>query len=179
MKKNNLLFGIIVTVFIMFVFSSIFVSLTNRKRSEFVKYWYFKRNLERVNLAVLLYAEEHNKIMPSASSWADLIKEDNQLILKEDFVTPMSYSYFGLYYNKSLENKSLSNLKKDTIVLFTAKGEWDSNGDTKIFCKKSVNEKHSYVITINGDIYKYNPDANIFRGLKDNRVIDFSNLYWE
>lgn len=158
MKINSLLSKTLTIIFIFFVVVFLFVYITENRRSEFVKFWYFQNNFKRVNLAVLLYAEEHDGIMPPASSWADLIKGNNQLILKGDFVTPMSYSGFGIYYNNALENESLSRLNEDTVVLFTAEvpfaaeHQWNANGSKEFFYKHG--SKHSYLITLNGEIYK-------------------------
>lgn len=179
MYKHKLLYGMLKLISILFIMAVLFAYITETRRSEFVKYWYFKRNLERVNQAVILYAQENDSEMPSALRWADLVKNNNQLVLKEDFITPMSYPGFGIYFNKTLENKSLSDIKGNTVVLFTAKGEWNSNGDMKYFREKSDNLKHSYVITLNGDIYKYRSKNDTFLRLKDSQVIDFDALYWE
>ena len=54
------------------------------------------------------------------------------------------------YFNKVLENKQLPDIKENTVVLFTAKGEWNSNGDMKFFREKSVNLKAANIIVSGG-----------------------------
>ena len=179
MKRRHLLLKTSVIIFVLLVMAFVvYIHLHGDWRNLFVRDFYFKRNLERINLAVLLYAEKHNGIMPTASSWADLIKDKNPLILKEDFVTPMSYSNFGIYYNNALENKSLPSLKENTVVLFTAKGKWNSNGNIQYFREHS-SHRHVYVITINGEIYRYNPDNDTYLRLKNSQEINSGSLYWE
>ena len=107
MKKKHVLLRIIAFFSILLIILFTYTYFHQKHRSEFVKYWYFKRNLERVNQAVILYAQKNDSEMPSASKWGDLVKNKNQLILKEDFITPMSYPDFGIYFNKALERRIL------------------------------------------------------------------------
>lgn len=179
MKKRHLSLKASAITFVLLVMAFVvYTHLHQDRRNLFVRDFYFKRNLERINQAIILYAEE-NEEMPPASIWADLIEEKNKLLFKKDFVTPMSYSQFGIYYNNVLENKSLSSFNKDTVVLFTAKGEWNSSGNKKVFLEKSVNLKRSYVITLNGDIYTYNSNDGTYIRLKDAQIIKPENLYWD
>lgn len=178
MKKSGLLSGILKTGLVIFALAVLFVFITERGRSEFVKYWYFKTNLKRIHLAVLFYAQKHDGLMPAASSWADLIKDENQLLLKNDFITPMSYPDFGIYYNTALDNQSLPSLKDDTVVLFTGEGAWNSNGNRSSFQKQAVH-RHVYVITLKGEIYRYNHHNDTYLRLKDSQEVHADRLYWE
>ena len=173
----KVLLRLLAVLFILFVIiPSMMGIISNILRSEAVKYSYFKRNLKRINLAVISYAEEHNGIMPSASSWADLIKNNNQLLLKADFVTPMSHPNFGVYYNNALENKLLTSLKDDTVILFTNRGEWNSNGDIRFLHEKAVNLNHLYIITLNGEIYRYHPKKDTCKKLSSAEWINSESL---
>lgn len=179
MKEKHLLLKSTVLIFVLLIISfCIHAHLVGDRLNIFVRDLYSIRNLERINKAIILYAEENEK-MPSASKWADSLVEKNELLFKMDFITPTSYDHFGIYYNNALENKSLSSINKDTVVLFTARGEWNSNGNKKVFYEKTTGRKYYHVITLNGDVYRHDADDDTYLRLKDAQTIKSESLYWE
>jgi len=178
MKKRITVWNILALVFIFYVIMNIVVLRSKSRRSEAMTHKYFVHNLRRINQAVVLYTQEYQGKMPTASIWADLIKKQ-QLVFESDFITPMSYSNSGLYYNRSLEDKLAVNLKGCTVVIFTGRGPWNANGNMIDFRNSSVNRKYSYVITLNGNVYRYIADNNSYQRLKDGRVFSFDTLHWE
>ncbi len=179
MKKNLKILSIILFVFVVFALLIMLVNCSRGRRHEFLSNWYFVHNLKRLNIAIANYANNNSGKMPDASEWADLITTQNKLILREDFVSPVSHPSFGVCYNIALTGKLYSNLENNTVVLFMTKGDWNSSGNNDSFYKNSVNRKHSYLITLNGDIYRYNPDRNHFLRLRDDKMIHSDGLFWD
>lgn len=181
LTKNDLklLRGILVCIILGFVFFYLFIYMTISRRNEIIANWYCENNLKRINQAILIYANKHDGEMPITSTWADLILEENQLVFKEDFVTPASWTSWGICYNKSFEEKNISDLKAEAVILFMAKGDWNASGSKELFCKDSVSRKHSCIITLNGDIYRHDPDRDCFTRIRDNVIVESDSLSWQ
>ncbi len=174
-KKPITLFNVLVIILFGFMMMHSFVASTESKRNEFVSYCYFRNNLTRINQAVIEYARENEGNMPIASTWGDEIIKRFPHIYKDDFVSPASFSSYGVCYNRLLEKRQLSELKEETVVLFMADEGWNANGDKSVFHKHN----HPYLITLSGDIYKYNPDDNNFVNLRVDRVITPEEICWK
>jgi hypothetical protein len=168
---------ILLTLLFLSIVLLVFVQLSQSRRNEFMAYWYFRANLRRINIAITEYANEHSGKMPEAQVWADMITKQNKLILREDFRAP--HSSFRVCYNANLGEKLYSDLKEGTIVLFMGRGDLNANGDKNWFYENSVNRKHSYLITLNGEIYRHNPDRDDFLRLSDGKTIPSGDLLWK
>jgi hypothetical protein len=137
----------------------------------------FIANLERLNLSLANYANNHSGKMPNSRDWADAITGDQNLILKEDFGN--ASSLFGVFYNMSLSNREYSELKGDCVTLFECKGQWNSAGGKNVFYDYASRRGRTYLVTLNGNIYIYNAYEKTITRLKDNARIDPNNLIWE
>jgi hypothetical protein len=153
----------------------IFVQISQGRRNESTAYYYFRANLKRINIAIAEYANGHSGKMPDAQVWADLITKQNKLIMEEDFMAPSEYG--KICYNANLSNKLYSDLKGNTVTLFMARGDWNVNGNKDWFYENSVHRKHSYLITLDGLIYRHDPDHNTFFLLDGEERIPY-NLIW-
>jgi hypothetical protein len=172
------LLNILLILLLLILFAISHGKSTIASRNRFVANCYFWANLNRLNLAVASYAQEHSGIMPDSQRWADSLIEQEELLMKKDFITPSSFSSYGVYYNSNLQGKLYSDLEDEHVILFTTKGEWNASGTEKLFYERSSGHGISYVITLNGKIYRYNPDRKDFTRIKGDGVIDPNGLVW-
>jgi hypothetical protein len=134
-------------------------------------------NLERIHLAIVTYANEHSGKMPDSQNWADILMDNQKLIMKGDFVSSVSHPSFGVVYNRNLSGRQYSELKSNCVVLFEGKGQWNATGGKNTFYGYAFRRKQSYLVTLNGDIYYFS--SGVMMRLKDDVHIDPNNLIWE
>lgn len=166
-----------VIAFIYFLFIC-FVEITSGFRKEFIANFYFRSNLKRINLAIAKYASENSGRMPDAKEWADRLISQNEFIQKDDFISPATYSNFGVCYNANLSNRQYSELKGGHIVFFEAKCDWNASGK-KVFFDRRAYPNQSHLITLNGDIYQYNQNSNSYKRLSEKTHVDPNALIWK
>ena len=176
MKEIATILVLIVICFVLFWLSMAFVRFNRWAGFNDIS---FATNLERIHLAIIKYAEGHSGKMPDSQNWADVLMNDQKLILKRDFVSYKSHPSYGIFYNENLNNQQYSELKSNCVVLFEGKGQWNDAGSKNTFYSYASRTNQSYLVTLNGDIYIYYSSSRAMMRSKDDARIDPNDLVWE
>jgi hypothetical protein len=96
-------------------------------------------SLKQLYKATLDYANEHDGYLPIADKWCDLLIS-NDKISKEIFKNKADQEGICSFaFNKNISGLKLSELPKNTVLLFRASGDWNLTGTAESF-KKTCEE---------------------------------------
>ncbi|MCP4263942.1 MAG: hypothetical protein GY774_41515 [Planctomycetes bacterium] len=170
---------IVVPVALLWGIMAFMIFFVKANRSEGQAYRYMLNNLNRINIAIKIYAVDAMDKMPDAKNWADHIIANQPYIQKYDFVTPYSHPKYGIFYNSSFEGCDISKLDASSVILFArGKGQWNASGSLDTFLRLSSRGR-SYLITWNSEVYKYDSETKTARKIYDGETISIDELIWE
>lgn len=182
MKKHlilevKVLMPILALVVLFIIGINIFFLYAERNRLEGLSNIYFTTNLKRMNIALIKYADCHSGKLPNLQNWADALMDNQNLILERDFIGP-TFRSSSVFYNKALSDRSISELKGNTVVLFESKGGGDTVGGEDTFYDFASKRTGLKLVTLDGNIYIYHSNSKKLKRLKDRLQVKPDDLIW-
>jgi hypothetical protein len=113
-----------------------------------------RRNLYRLESAMVQYAQNHEGCLPVADRWCDALLEDNHHLSKKSFSHfAMSGYQCNVAFNSNLSKRRLADVPGNVVLLFEADGGWNLNGSDKLLKKRE--RLGVWVSLVNGSLYEY------------------------
>ncbi len=120
--------------------------------------------LNNLRNTMLEYSEHNNNRFPSAEKWCDLLIRNSEYLSEFDFLIFHHEYSCNVAFNKNLGGLKLSEVAGNTVLLFTANGDRNLNGDYDLMkTYQREQEQYAYLCLVNGRIVRYRlSDGTLF-----------------
>jgi hypothetical protein len=113
-----------------------------------------KYNLRKLRRALIAYAEDRDEHLPVANNWCDLLMKYDKSLSRGSFTHPLiKGSECDFAFNKNLDGLRLADISGDAVLLFGTSGNWNLTGTAELL--KERQSLDTYILFVNGDIYRY------------------------
>jgi hypothetical protein len=159
------------------------VVLIGRRRFLAEKAYSTLYNLRLLDKSLIGYAKNNNGYLPDANQWCDLLMRYDKTLTRQNFKHPLIKEWeCNIAFNKNLSCLKLSEIPKDTVLLFEADGGWNLSGDMDLLQKRYNNRKDYYfcnVLLIDGSIKTYQFERGGYRYFDSNGIEFLKPLHWK
>ena len=167
----------------LYILSILVVVLTARRRSWEEKSYSSVSNLRLLGKSFIGYAKNNNGYLPDANQWCDLLMRYDKTLTGQNFKHPLIKEWeCNIAFNKNLNCLKLSEIPKDTVLLFEADGGWNLSGDKELF-EKSRKEQTDYyfcyVLLADGNIESYRFEEGGYKTFDSKGVESIKPLRWK
>lgn len=175
--------NLIIVVGLIYIFGMALAISTNRRRAVAEKNYSARYNLKLIGDTMIKYAEYNNGFLPDANNWCDLPMSYDKKLTRMNFKHPLIKEWeCNIAYNKNLSGLKLSEIPKDTILIFEADGNWNLSGDEDLLRERYINNKDYlsvYIILANGKMVEYWFVKGGYRYVDSNGVLSFTPPLWK
>jgi len=137
-----------------FLFYALVAAPNIKNRREFEKNYTLIYNLKKIGEKLQGYANDNNGCLPPTENWCDILLQYDKSLTQDDFRHPKNPAIV-IAFNENLSGVRISNVPKDTVLLFETRGGWNLSGDEDLIQTANSNDSRINILFANMVVKSY------------------------